>query len=47
LREIAPVEGIAHSGAIPNFQLRVDWLLQNADGELPDPLDILKELGVV
>jgi Uma2 family endonuclease len=43
---IAPIgtDGVYRSRAIEGFYLRVEWLWQP---ELPDPLDLLQELGVI
>jgi Uma2 family endonuclease len=47
LVEVAPVEGIIHSIALPNFQLRAAWLWPDEKGELPNSVAVLKELGVL
>jgi len=47
LVEVAPVEGMIHSVALPNFKLKTDWLWPDESGELPNPLDVLRELGAV
>ena len=47
LVEVAPVEGIVNSAAIPGLKLKVSWLWPTQVGELPDPLEVLRELGIV
>jgi Uma2 family endonuclease len=47
LVEVSPVEGIVRSAAIPGFNLRVAWLWPNEDGELPDPIEVMRELSVI
>jgi Uma2 family endonuclease len=47
LVEVAPVDGIIHSLALPNFKLRVAWLWPDEKGELPNSVAVLKELGVL
>jgi Uma2 family endonuclease len=47
LVEVAPVEGIIHSIALPNFQLRAAWLWPDEKGELPNSVAVLKELGIL
>ena len=41
---IEPKDGVIHSTALTGFWFKPDWLWQEA---LPDPLDLLKELGVL
>jgi Uma2 family endonuclease len=47
LVEVAPVESILRSMALPGFELRIDWLWPDESGALPNPVDVLRELGVV
>jgi Uma2 family endonuclease len=47
LVEVAPVEGIIHSIALPNFRLRTAWLWPDKNDELPNTVLVLKELGVL
>jgi Uma2 family endonuclease len=47
LVEVAPVDGIIHSLALPNFKLRTAWLWPSEKNELANPLQVLKELGVL
>jgi Uma2 family endonuclease len=47
LVEVAPVEGVLRSLALPGFELRIDWLWPDESGALPNPVTILRELGVV
>ena len=47
LVEVAPVEGVLRSMALPGFELRVDWLWPDESGALPNPVTVLRELGVV
>ncbi|MBI3360581.1 MAG: Uma2 family endonuclease [Chloroflexi bacterium] len=47
LVEIAPVDGIINSVAIPGFKLNIAWLWPKEGGELPSPIAVLKELGVI
>jgi Uma2 family endonuclease len=47
LMEVAPSNGVIHSLVLPGFELRVEWLWLNEEGELPDPLQVLKALGVI
>jgi Uma2 family endonuclease len=47
LVEVAPVEGILHSMALPNFELRAAWLWPDEKGELPNSVAVLKELGIL
>ncbi|MBI3242500.1 MAG: Uma2 family endonuclease [Chloroflexi bacterium] len=46
LIEVAPVDGIIHSVALPNFKLKINWLWPNEKDELPNTVAVLKELGV-
>ena len=45
--EVAPVDGVVHSIALPNFKLRTAWLWPDEKGELPNSVTVLKELGVL
>lgn len=47
LVEVAPADGILRSVALPEFNLRVSWLWPDENGALPNPVDVLRELGVV
>lgn len=47
LIEVAPVDGIIHSVALPNFKLKINWLWPNEKDELPNTVAVLKELGVL
>lgn len=47
LVEVAPVDGVIHSVALPDFRLKVAWLWPDPAGELPNPVDVLRELGVI
>jgi Uma2 family endonuclease len=47
LVEIASVNGVIHSIALPNFKLKTAWLWANEKDELPNPIDVLKELGII
>lgn len=47
LVEVAPVNGLIHSLALPNFKLNVNWLWADEGGDLPNTVAVLKELGVV
>jgi Uma2 family endonuclease len=47
LVEVAPAQGILRSVALPNFDLRVAWLWPAENGALPNPVNVLRELGVV
>ncbi len=47
LIEVAPVDGIIHSVALPNFKLKINWLWPNEKDELPNTVVVLKELGVL
>jgi len=47
LVEVAPVEGIIHSIVLPNFKLKATWLWPDDMGNLPNPVEVLKELGAV
>ncbi len=46
LVEVAPIDGLIHSNTLPNFKLRLAWLWSDANGKLPNPVDVLNELGV-
>jgi Uma2 family endonuclease len=46
LIEVASVDGIIHSVALPNFKLKINWLWPNEKDELPNTVAVLKELGV-
>ena len=46
LLEVAPVDGIIHAVALPDFKLNVAWLWPDDKDELPNPVAVLKELGV-
>lgn len=45
LVEVAPVEGVIHSVALPNFRLNTAWLWPDENDELPNPVEVLQELG--
>lgn len=47
LIEVAPVGGIIHSVALPNFKLKIAWLWPDENDELPNTVTALKELGVL
>jgi Uma2 family endonuclease len=47
LVEVAPAEGVLISLALPNFRLRMAWLWPDTHGELPDPIEVLRELGAL
>lgn len=46
LIEVAPVDGIIHSVALPNFKLKINWLWPDEKDELLNTVAVLKELGV-
>jgi Uma2 family endonuclease len=46
LVEVAPVNGVIYSTAVSGFQLKLAWLWANEGEELPNPVNVLKELGV-
>lgn len=45
--EVAPIDGIINSVSLSNFKLKVTWLWPNEKDELPNSVDVLKELGVL
>ncbi len=45
--EVAPAAGVLRSVALPGFDLRVAWLWPDESGALPNPVHVLRELGVV
>ena len=47
LVEVAAVDGLLRSLALPGFDLRTAWLWPNEQGALPNTVDVLKVLGVV
>jgi Uma2 family endonuclease len=47
LVEVAPANGVLRSVALPNFNLQVAWLWPDDNGELPNPVNVLRELGVL
>lgn len=47
LVEVAPVDGVIHSITLENFKLKMAWLWPDAGGRLPNPTEVLKELGAV
>jgi Uma2 family endonuclease len=47
LVEVAPVAGVLRSVVLPGFDLQVAWLWPDADGALPNPVNVLRELGVL
>jgi Uma2 family endonuclease len=47
LVEVAPIAGVIHSLALPNFKLQIAWLWPDEQGELPNAVTALKELGVL
>jgi Uma2 family endonuclease len=47
LIEVAPVDSIIHSVALPNFKLKINWLWPDEKDELPNTVVALKELGVL
>ena len=47
LVEVAPLEGVLRSVALPSFDLRVAWLWPDENGALPNPVNVLRDLGVV
>lgn len=46
LIEVAPADGIFHSVALAGLRLQVKWLWPDQNDQLPNPIDVLKELGV-
>lgn len=47
LIEVAPVKGIIYSTTMTGFQLKLDWLWAREGQDLPNPVDILRELKVI
>jgi Uma2 family endonuclease len=47
LVEVAAVDGVLHSLALPGFELHTAWLWPDERGALPNTVDVLKVLGVV
>jgi Uma2 family endonuclease len=47
LVEVAPAEGVLHSIVLPDFHLKVDWLWPDTQWHLPNPTDILRQLGAL
>ncbi len=47
LVEVAPLDGVMRSVALPGFDLQVAWLWPDESGALPNPINVLRELGVV
>jgi Uma2 family endonuclease len=47
LVEVAPREDVLRSVALPGFDLRVAWLWPDESGALPNPVNVLRELGAV
>jgi Uma2 family endonuclease len=47
LIEVAPVEGVLKSITLSNFTLNTKWLWPDANGNLPNPHDVLRELGAL
>lgn len=47
LIEVAAVDGVLQSITLPNFILKTAWLWPDASGNLPNPYDVLKELGAI
>ena len=46
LVEVAPAGGVFHSVALANFNFKVEWLWPDEKEQLPNPVQVLKELGV-
>ena len=46
LVEVASIDGIIHSVALPGFKLEVAWLWPDESDQLPSPILVLKKLGV-
>lgn len=46
LVEVAAQEGILLSAVLPSFRLKTAWLWPDASGRLPNPMLVLRELGV-
>lgn len=46
LVEVAPAAGVFHSAALANFNFKVEWLWPDEKEQLPNPVQVLKELGV-
>jgi Uma2 family endonuclease len=46
LVEVAPINGLIQSSALPGFRLDTRWLWPEPGGQLPNPVKILSELGV-
>jgi len=46
LLEVAAANGVFNSIAIPNFKLNTAWLWPDEQGDLTNPIAVLKELGV-
>lgn len=47
LIEVAPVKGIIYSTTLTGFQRKLDWLWAREGQDLPNPVDILRELKVI
>lgn len=46
LVEVAPVNSLIHSVALPGFKLNLNWLWPDEQGQLVNPITVLGELGV-
>jgi hypothetical protein len=47
LVEVAPIDGAIHSITLRGFKLQTAWLWPDASGSLPNPYQVLKDLGAV
>ncbi len=47
LVEVAPTEGVIASLALPDFHLTTAWLWPDESGNLPNPVDVLRDLGAL
>jgi Uma2 family endonuclease len=47
LVEVSPIDGILNSTTVPGFALKISWLWPDANNQLPNPYDVLKELGAI
>jgi Uma2 family endonuclease len=46
LVEVGPADGVFRSVVLPNFNFKVAWLWPDANEQLANPIQVLKELGV-
>ncbi|MFZ6026424.1 MAG: Uma2 family endonuclease [Chloroflexota bacterium] len=47
LIQVAPLDGVIYSVAIPGLKFKIAWLWPGQDGKMANPVNVLREMGVI